>query len=195
MSETKRQIVHAAGILFIFFGFFMEKWLAVILFADVVAFFFLYGELVKRYKPVMGFRKFVLFMERKKVRRPFFGALLFYLGCFVSFVLFPTPIAAASCSILAIGDSLSTVIGLKFGKIKIYNKRTLEGSLAFFVSAFLISLLFIDYRIALIGALVGMVTELFGGSTKLKNKVWFIDDNLLIPVISGAAMFLVSLVI
>ncbi|MBI4164034.1 MAG: hypothetical protein HY512_04175 [Candidatus Aenigmarchaeota archaeon] len=195
MSETKRQIVHASGILFIFLGFFMEKWLAVILFADVVAFFFLYGELVKRYKPVMGFRKFVLFMERKKVRRPFFGALLFYLGCFISFVLFPIPIAAASCSILAIGDSLSTIIGMKFGKIKIYNKRTLEGSLAFFAGAILISLLFVDYKIALIGAVVGMVTELFGGSTKLKNKAWFIDDNLLIPTISGAAMFLVSLVL
>ncbi|HLD57438.1 MAG TPA: hypothetical protein VJA47_03975 [archaeon] len=188
-EEFKRQVVHAAGIVFILLAFFMEKWLAIVLFADIVVFFLLYGELIHTTKKsIFGFRKHFLGLERKGVR-PFFGALLFYLGCLITFILFPTRIAVAACCILAIGDSLSTIIGMKFGKVKIYNKRTLEGSLAFFASALLISLVFVDFRLALIGAFAGTLTELFGSSTKLKNKFWLFDDNLLIPIISGAVMF------
>ncbi len=181
--------MHAVGIVFILLAYFMEKWMAIALFADIVIFFLLYGELVKTTKKsIFGFRHHFLRLERKGIR-PFFGAFLFYLGCLIAFILYPTKIAVAACCILAIGDSLSTIIGMRFGKVKIYNKRTLEGSLAFFASAFLISFVFVDFRLALIGAFVGMLTELFGSSTKIKNKLWVIDDNLLIPIVSGAVMF------
>ena len=194
-DEFGRQIVHAAGIVFILLAYFMEKWVAVVLFADIVAFFFFYGELVRTTKKsIIGFRRHFLRLERKGVR-PFFGALLFYLGCLVTFVLYPTKIAVAACCILAIGDSLSTIIGMKFGKVRIYNKRTIEGSLAFFVGAFLISVVFVDFRLALIGAFAGMLTELFSSSTKIKTKIWIIDDNLLIPIIAGAVMVVFSLVL
>ncbi len=188
-KENKRQMVHAAGILFVLLAYFMERWMAIALFIDIVLFFFLYGELVRTTKKgIIGFRHKVLVMERKGTR-PFFGAFLFYLGCLIAFILFPTKIATAVCCMLAIGDSLSTIIGMRFGRVKIYNNRTLEGSVAFFVSAALVSLVFIDFRLALIGAFVGMLTELFGSSTKLKNKHWFLDDNLLIPIVSGAVIF------
>ena len=97
---------------------------------------------------------------------------------------------AASVGIMVLGlaDPVAAIVGRRYGRTKLYASRTLEGSMAFVVTGFLISLVMLAIYypsvglnagliIAACGAVFGAVAELF--STRL-------DDNLTIPI--AAAM-------
>jgi len=104
------------------------------------------------------------------------GATLLLAGYSLAVIFFETDIAAASMLFLAFADSMAAIIGKTFGKRMIFNK-TLEGSLAFFITAGIISVLIFDNKIVSIG-IAGLVTILELIPVK-------INDNLSIPVISG----------
>lgn len=111
--------------------------------------------------------------ERTGVLFPGWGAASYLTGMLIS-LTFLTDInqIAASIFILAVGDSLSTIVG-KRGKIRLphNNNKTLEGSVAFFISS-LPAYYFVGFLVvplALITAIVESVS-------------FEIDDNLTIPV-------------
>ena len=189
--EIPRQAVHLSGLAFVFVAQYLGKPWAFLVFFAIAAFFFVYAEHVKRAKPIFGFRRLVFFFEKRGSSRPFVGAFWFYMGSGIAFVLFPLNIALAASAILSVGDSFSTIFGVHFGKHKIIGKKSLEGSLAFLIGSFLISLIFVKPLIAFLGALVGALVELYTPD-KIRNKKvhWVFDDNLLIPIISGAVMFI-----
>jgi len=98
--------------------------------------------------------------------------------------VFTTPaVSAFSVAVLGIGDPIAALIGRRYGKTPLRAGRSLEGSLAFFCAAFLVSLLIATVAlplglpqtlsVALAAAAVGALTELF--STHL-------DDNFTIPI-------------
>ena len=97
---------------------------------------------------------------------------------------------AASVGIMVLGlaDPVAAIVGRRYGRIRLHNSRTLEGSLAFVVSGFVVSLVILSIYypsvslgagliIAACGAVFGAVAELFSAR---------LDDNLTIPV--AAAM-------
>ena len=187
--EVFRQLVHLSGLLFVFIAQFLDRWVSAMVFLGIGVFFFIYGEYVKRKEHgLFGLRKLAMMMERKESRL-FSGAFWFYIGCGISFLLFHHQIASAASAILAVGDSLSTIVGINFGRHKIIGKKSIEGSLTFFVSSFLISLIFVRWEVGLIGALIASVIELITPHKVGKKTYWILDDNLLIPIISGAVMF------
>jgi dolichol kinase len=108
------------------------------------------------------------------------GATWLFAGIFVTFLLFPKEIAVVSVYILIISDSAAAIVGKGVGKIKIAEK-TLEGSLAFFFSTVVILIRFYSFSIAILCvAIIVTLTELM----PLK-----INDNFLIPLLSGSLIF------
>jgi len=90
-------------------------------------------------------------------------------------------------SILIISDITAALIGRRFGKHK-FIAKSLEGSLAFFVSAIVvialtpkIEYLPSEYLIGIAAALVGTIAEALPAD---------IDDNLTIPISVGAVLWL-----
>jgi len=120
--------------------------------------------------------------EREDALLPGWGS-----ACYATGVLIPlTFIAdtngiAAAIFILALGDGVSTIVGRK-GRIKIpYNKqKTVEGSVAFFLSS-LIAYLFIGPAIIPLAALAAAVESID----------FKIDDNLTIPIACTAFLMVV----
>jgi len=104
------------------------------------------------------------------------GATLLLLGFSVATILFEKEIAILAMLILAVSDSLAAIIGMKFGRREWFGK-TMEGSLAFFITTFFITGFFSD-NIGIITSGAALITgvELFSGK---------LNDNLTIPVISG----------
>jgi dolichol kinase len=89
---------------------------------------------------------------------------------------------------LAFADPMAAIIGRRFGRIRLVNGRSLEGSLTFIVTGFVaaITVLAIYYpevswgakaALALGGAIPSAVAELVSRR---------IDDNLSIPLSAGA---------
>ena len=67
----------------------------------------------------------------------------FLLSSFIVIALFPKSIAIVSMLCLAFGDVAACMIGLRFGKDKIFHNKSLQGSLACFVVCFLLILAFL----------------------------------------------------
>jgi len=193
--ETRRQLIHISGLLFVLLAQTAGRTATVFYFFTIAATFLLYSEYARREKRrfsgLLGsmekqFREFITRFERPDSARPFLGAFWFYVGCGLAFLFFPIAIASAGCSMLAVGDAISTLVGKHLGRHMIIGEKTLEGSLSFLVSAFLISLLFVDVRLALVGSLAATAAELIPEVRRLKKirKMGYLDDNLIIPLLA-----------
>jgi phytol kinase len=131
------------------------------------------------------FYKTVGFMLRKHEIHNFTGATYLMISTIICIAIFPSDIAFLALCFLAIGDTLAAVIGISFGKRKLFGtKKSLEGSIACFVSSFLFGIFFVSPIIAFFGAFAATVAEF--------SELRF-DDNIKIPLISGAVMMFVSL--
>jgi len=144
------------------------------------------------YLPV--FSDFIKFWERDKVKSKFPGkGMILYLGgCLLALQLFELKIALASIMILAFGDSVSHIVGGKFGKLKnIFNwksNKLLEGTIAGILSGFLGAWLFVPFSWAFLGAAGAMIAEV----VKIDFNEKSLDDNIIIPLVAGTIMFLIA---
>src|SRR5574337_458736 len=114
-----------------------------------------------------GFNRFVYarfggFIRRNEENK-LTGTAPYVLGIGLSFLLFPAAIATAAVCFLAFGDVAAATIGERYGKTKLADK-SLEGTIAFVVAA----------------AAAGLLLPLP------------VNDNLIIPLVSGGVMLLVS---
>jgi dolichol kinase len=126
--------------------------------------------------------KFTLRMSREDERSHFIAAPIFLaVGVILVLLLFPRNIAYASIVVVAIGDPVAAYVGGEHGRRRVGSK-SLEGFAAGALIAFLPTLILVPPIVGAIGSVTGLLLELIGG----------VDDNLTIPVGSGAAMFLAS---
>lgn len=206
MMEFPRQMVHLSGLLFVLLAQFTGGAYAGILFLLIAGTFFIYSQHVRSEKTrfdsfVSSFerrlRGFVMKFERNDAPRPFLGAIWFYTGCGISFIIFPFAVASAACAMLALGDAISTIVGKRFGRRRILSTKTIEGSLIFFIMAIFAGIVFVNPVIALAGAIVASMAELLPDLalfSSLKKK-GIIDDNWTIPIIAGFVMSLLFILI
>ena len=131
--------------------------------------------------------------EREKEIRKFPGkGIIFYLaGIYIVLILFPREVAMASIMILALGDSVSHLYGLHYGKIKhpLSSTKFLEGTIAGFIAGFIGAFVFLPWHEAFFASLAAMIVE----AVEIKIGTEQVDDNLIIPVVAGAVVWLIRL--
>ena len=99
------------------------------------------------------------------------GAFFFVFSALVTLIFFPSAVAAVSVAVLAVLDGFSTIIGIRFGRHRIWKKKTLEGFLGgFIITAILLMLITAPQYAVLISLVAGFV-----------ELVSPVDDNLIIP--------------
>ena len=145
-------------------------------------------SLLKKKKKIPIIYPILRTFERPKQMKTFPGKGSFFLvmGSFIALVLFPEPIALAAIAIMAIGDSLTTLIGVYFGFIKspTNNLKHLEGTALAIIAGTIAAFNFVSFEKAFIGAFVAMLFE----ALTIRHLDRVIDDNLLIPIIAGLTM-------
>jgi len=113
------------------------------------------------------------------------AATYFIISSFFTVLLFDKYIAMAAITYNSVGDFFSAIVGKRYGKIKYMGgKKSFEGSAACFISCFIVGLLIFNPLNAMIGAIAATFAEGF---------LIRINDNLSIPILSGAVLTLVSL--
>jgi dolichol kinase len=131
---------------------------------------------------------------------PLKGTILLLCGATLSYVLFPEEIVYASIAIVAFGDSIATIVGVLIGRHKLpySEKKTIEGTGAGIIAAFLASALFVTLSQAFIGSVGGMLLEsvidlqtIREFNSQMIFKL-FMNDNFLIPVFSGLLIYIIS---
>ena len=114
------------------------------------------------------------------------GTTYFLIATFVLILFFERGVAIASLLFLILGDAASTLVGVNYGRIKLFKGKTLEGSLAFLAIDLLVGLLLltlpkisIELFVLLSGAFAATLMEL------LPLQV---DDNLTVGIFSAVIM-------
>ncbi len=188
--ELKRQLVHILLGIIIVVLLYYNIINALILFLCLIFFFIISFLQKKKYKIIFFsylLEKLERKYEKKKIRAE--GFIFYLLGSSLAVFLFQKNIALASITILALGDSISRLIG-PFGYVKhpFNNKKFLEGAIVGAIISAMVAMLFVPLILALPASIVSMLIE----STDIKIKKIKLDDNLLIPLVAGAVMFLIN---
>ena len=191
-TEVGRQLMHAGiGVLLAAMYYFdILSSLAVFLGIIIGV---LISFICKRIDNLPIFSWFIKNYERDEEKKNFPGkGLIFYfVGVLLVMQLFDKDIAIASILILALGDSVSHLYGAKFGKLKnIFNgdgRKLLEGTLAGTVAGALGAMLFIPIPEAVLGSFVAMTIEV----VKIDFNDKTLDDNIIVPLVAGTAIFLI----
>ncbi|MFZ1979396.1 MAG: diacylglycerol/polyprenol kinase family protein [Bacteroidota bacterium] len=190
-SELARKTIHLFSLSIPLIYFFISRSLALMLLIPLTA-AFVGVDLARFYIPVVGqwFTRWFGWLLRKheqnmNVKR-LNGASHVLISATLCVLLFPKIITINAFAILIISDSTSALFGRRFGRHRFLGK-SLEGSIAFFVSAVLVIFaapkvryLPMEYFIGIIAAAVGAVVEAFSVH---------IDDNLSIPLSVGIVMW------
>ena len=180
-KEYLRQLIHASGIFIVFLSWFLNPTLLIIICIALVIFVEVLFR-IDRHRNIFFISAFLSRCKRKDDEK---GFVYFFLGIILTIYLFQfnMAIADAAIIILLFGDSASTIFGKKYGeKLIPFNKeKTIVGTSAFFVVAFIGAATQVPVLPAIFGALFGGLTEAYSP----------IDDNIPIPLISAFAMSLI----
>lgn len=204
-EEYKRKAIHIGMGLWAFYPLLVTKYYAfVILIIFLLLVLFVFRE--HRWKAAFD----AMARTEDYTHGYLIGPLIYILAVMFCVGFYPPYIAAASFAIMAFGDGFATIVGRNIGKHTYpYSDKSVEGSLAFVVVAFVMTvvvLLVLTYvksfegletsvvnlaRIALLGSLVGAVVETLPFEHHRKGgiiKRAIIDDNFVVPVVAGLAM-------
>lgn len=113
------------------------------------------------------------------------GATYVFTGSVLCIFLFPKEIAVPSLLILSLSDTFAALVGIPFGKHP-FLEKSVEGSSTFFIVSMLILTLFFPGNIVF-NILIAMIL------TVAEAYPMNIDDNFVIPLLSGFLLSLTSL--
>jgi dolichol kinase len=136
--------------------------------------------------------KFLNHLEREEIKNKFpgKGVIFFFTGVLLVLQLFQRDIALAAIMILTLGDSVSHIVGGKYGQLKnLFNdksKKLFEGTIAGTLAGFLGALIFVPATEAFLASFIAMVAEVI----KIDFNDHTLDDNLVVPLIAGTTIFL-----
>ena len=182
--ELRRKSIHLLGLVVPILYFFTSRDLAIIGVGGLVT-LALATELLKGVIPAFRaifLRIFSPILRSQEQKGGLTGATYFLIGSFLCILLFDKTLAIVCLCFLTLGDLCAALIGKQWGRIKLFSRKSLEGSLACFVVCTAAALLIgLHPVIAIAGALVATLIELLPIG---------VDDNVTIPIISGLAMHL-----
>ena len=192
IREISRKAIHIFSIIIPLFHIYIFKdKIDMIIFLSAMVIFCFFIEIFRSQSSFISkfFEKYLISMMRSFEKQgSLTGSTWVFVGALITIILVPQPFSLLALFFLAFGDTLAALVGMRFPFIKIGNK-TLSGSFACFIMCLSVGLILdfeISSEIIFIGAFTATIVEL------LSIKI---NDNILIPVLSGCAMYLGSFVL
>ncbi len=171
--ELKRKFIHLISLVLVFFYFyFLESYGQLISISPILFFLFIFlileGLRIKGTK-IPIYNSFFRPREKKKL-----GTHIYFLiGVIIVLYSFDLDIAVAAILMLALGDTVAALVGLRFGK---HQDSTKEGTMAELITDLIIGLILLPSFIAIPMAFMATFSEAF-----FKK----IEDNFIVPVLSA----------
>ena len=181
IAELLRKSIHLSGLILPVIYLFLDKPTMLVL-MGIVTGFALVVELMKWLSPPFGeffFQIFASLLRTHERKGAITGATYYLISAFLCIFLFAKTLAIVCIFFMILGDMAAALVGKKWGRTKLLGRKSLEGSAACFVVCVTIALVKLNPVIAIVGALVATIVELIP---------FPIDDNLTVPLISGAVM-------
>ncbi len=130
------------------------------------------------------FRRFGAFI-RESEKRTITGTPWYLMGMLGALFLYSLPVAVCAIIFLACGDVSATIVGERWGTIKISGVKSLHGTIAFFAASLACGAIAGSYWQVIP---LGVVAAVAFTASVVEIAPLKINDNLSIPIISGAVM-------
>ena len=183
-QEVYRKIVHisSSGIAILLWYFGKDAMLPWVL---AVAILFPILDWLRKYIPLLKKLYFILFgiITRPYEHQVLSGASWVFMGAGFTAYLFNEKVAVIALLIMSLSDSAAALIGIQYGTTRLFNK-SLEGTLAFLLSTYLIIFLLSSASLMLL-----LIVSITATAIELLSTPKF-NDNILIPV---ATAFILTL--
>lgn len=189
MADMRKLYHLIAGLILVFIAAFLEKDYRIFL---ILSLFFLavFIEVIRLLLPDANrlFCGYFGSMLRENEKNRPTGTVYYLGGILLSFLLFEGDIALFALTILAVGDTAASIIGKRWGRHRI-RRKTLEGSMAFFIASIGAGLILyrlwpaLPVEVLITGAVAGTLAELIPVN---------INDNFIIPLAASGAMQAIS---
>lgn len=191
-NEIARKLLHMSSFVIVFFIYFVSRKTACIVIGALFLFLFIGNTILlsSRFQFLNAFKiKHFSFLLRENEKNGYISSNWFLLGCFLSVLLFSKTIAMLAITVLIFGDAFAAFIGMRFGKHKFKNGKSLEGTLGFIGISSLFAAIFCflfdpGFPFAVSAALTIPIVAL----VELYSKQIKTDDNLTIPISFGILM-------
>lgn len=120
----------------------------------------------------------VIDILRRREKDNIASSIFFVSSTIICFAAFDYPIALMALLLTVFGDLAAALIGMRFGRTKIFHKKTLEGFMAGLVINVLLGVMIMpgEWQVFLPMALTASLVELWTGK---------LDDNLTVPLAAG----------
>lgn len=190
-QEVLRKMVHLSSLWMPFSLFYLPRLFNVIMFGTFAVLNVLIEIAVFRQVPYVTPLYMKLFGKMAREHKPgefrFSGAPPMYASACLTALCFSNRVASCAFAILILSDTSAALIGRKWGRHRFFNGKSLEGSLAFLLTGWIIAAGFCiagglpgaTLAIWLSGVVVSCIAEFF-------NEQIHMDDNFTIPLLFGA---------
>ena len=192
-DEVVRKLIHLCSLSIPLIYYFIPQSTAIII-LGILTLLAIVLDVSRHFFPAVGKLFYMIFglilrkHEKDKKRKNLNGATYVFISALLGVIIFPKVLFLTAFPILIISDSTAALIGRKFGRHK-FLAKSLEGTLAFFISASIVVLFtpklngsMTEYFIGIIAAAIGAIVE--------NISFGLADDNLSIPIAVGFSMWL-----
>jgi dolichol kinase len=192
-DEILRKLIHLCSLSIPVVYYFIPRNTTLIILGIMTA-IALILDLGRYLSPTIGklFYQFFGFLLRQHEvdhkKRNLNGATYVLLSAFICILIFPKVIVVTAFTVLIISDTMAALIGRRYGKHKFLFK-SLEGTLAFFLSGIVVVLLSPKIEYSFSEYMIGIIATAFGAIIE-NVSFGLADDNLVIPISIGIAMWL-----
>lgn len=136
-------------------------------------------------------RMFIKTLRNREISREGFvpsGSVYIMMAAVIVSVCFNSLAAAAAMCVMLVADSSAALVGKFCGTFRFYNGKSLEGTAAFFVSAFaVVSCFYADAPLIMVVFVAAMTT-----AAEFFEKELKVDDNFTIPLVCGFLLNLIA---
>ncbi|MCK9425396.1 MAG: dolichol kinase [Ignavibacteriaceae bacterium] len=196
-DELIRKMIHLCSLSFPIIYYFISRYDAILILSGFTI-FSLTIELWRYFSPKAGEIFYNLFgfllreHEMDKKKKNLSGATYVFLSALLSVIIFPKVIFLTAFTILIISDTSAALIGRRYGKHQ-FLAKSLEGTIAFFVSAVIV--VFVTPKIMYVPAeyLIGILAAALGAIAE-NISYGLADDNLTIPLTVGGVIWICYLI-
>ncbi len=201
-EELRRKSIHLAGLIVPVVYLFMDK-PTILFFVCILTGVAIAVELAKWLSPhfrAFFFTALMPLLRTHERQGAITGATYYLISTLLCIFFFYKQPAIVCIFFMVLGDTSAALVGKMWGRMKLTGQKSLEGSAACFIvctatAIFFFSFLF-DSGVQLQPEFSSLVVALVGASvaTIVELLPLRVDDNLTVPLISGAAMQLIILI-
>jgi phytol kinase len=183
LSELKRKIIHILfGMVFIGLIYFTGTSTSMQILSICLSLGVIFSLMIKKGMYIPFLKNVVESVERDNERIfPGKAAVYFFISAIIVLFIFKDnpQIALAALSVEIFADAAAALVGMSFGRTRIYHRKTLEGTLTCFIVATVTAWYFFPMQlpIAIVAGIVATVVEVLP-----------LDDNLWVPLITATAI-------